>query len=225
MEERCEKSVLQVRHTADRRMSPSAMFLHTPAAAHDARRGAVGKPLLRPRPAARPSFVSVIALRSGSPGGQGEAGSPPEVCRLPPPHFGNGTTASVTLAAASSGYSRVYNPGKSPRKAARNSLQVPALDERWVRRDFLSSRGSKSSLRRRLFHLFCFVLFWLEAKTPFWRLFTTVRQRALRLRRAAFWESESFTWQRTGVNRGSARRRVPVVVHYVTVYESVLSRR
>ncbi|CAB1432160.1 unnamed protein product [Pleuronectes platessa] len=120
-------------------MSPSAMFLHTPAAAHDARRGAVGKALRRPRPAARQSLVSVIALRSGSPRGLAEAGWPPEVCRLPTPHFGNGTTASVTLAAPSSCYSRVYNPGKSPRKAARNSPQVPAFDERWVRRDFLSS--------------------------------------------------------------------------------------
>lgn len=45
-----------------------------------------------------------------------------------------------------------------------------------------------------LVYLSCFVLFWLEAKTPFWRLFTTARQRGVRMRQEDWWELQSVMW-------------------------------
>lgn len=46
--------VCTIHHIAARRMSPSAMFLHTPAAAHDARRNAYETPPTEARVPAGP---------------------------------------------------------------------------------------------------------------------------------------------------------------------------
>ncbi len=57
-----------------------------------------------------------------------------------------------------------------------------------------------------LVYLFCFVLFWLEAKTPFWRLFTTARQRGVRMRQEDWWELQSVMWWVVHVHRKHDRR-------------------
>lgn len=169
-------------------MSPSAMFLHTHSrrgtrCSHKRRQNSsfhrgpqLGWASPRPRGRRRESHRAETRPPKKS-------GVSSVLSRL---HFKN----STTLAALSCCRFRVYNPWKSPPKPTQNSFQVYVFRPRWVWVEILALIRRKYSLVQSLFDLFCFVLLWVEEKTPFWRLFTTVRQQALRMRPKAFWESE-----------------------------------
>lgn len=103
MQRKLQKSVLQVctlRHIAARRMSPSAMFLRTPAAAHDARRSGNKKPLHRGTELSRSSPRGLVnELQSKFPGvwlKLGRLGGLSAPTRSTPE---NSTIATATLAA------------------------------------------------------------------------------------------------------------------------------
>lgn len=90
--------VCTVRHIAARRMSPSAMFLRTPAAAHDARRSGYKTPSNKAQSSAelRPRSRN-IKYRENS-WVLGEVGTPRWYVGSHSPHSENSTMATVTLA-------------------------------------------------------------------------------------------------------------------------------
>ena len=176
----CFSSSLQPRHTM---LEEAVVKIKTSLSAEA--RSSAG---LRPA-------VSLKHYKADSPG-VGWSWVAPEVCRLPhSAALWKQHDSHRNVSWSSSRYSRVYNPWKSPWNASDNWLRAAAFIHRWLLSNFLPSRLLKNPLLQCLFDLFCFVLFWLEAKTPFWRLFTTVRRRVLRMRQVDFWETESFVWQ------------------------------
>lgn len=164
------KSVSQVRticHIAARRMSPSAMFRHTPAAARDARRSAYEKSFERDPDLGRRRRKELAPRRLVKRTSQFVLGclvelGGPEVCWLPLGALWKQHGSHRIVSRLSPCYSRVYNPRKSPWKAPNNFLQVAVSNQQRLCKSFC--RCGSPNIRSFAVFLICFALFCFDSR-------------------------------------------------------------